>query len=285
MERRPFGPTKREVSILGQGTWHLERADRATAVAALRRGLDRGMAHIDTGEMFGEGISEEIVGRAIAGRRDDVFLVSKILPQHASRSGTIAACERSLARLNTDRLDLYLLNWRDSVRLEETIAGFEDLQRQGKILAWGVSNFDVPDLEAVQYIAGDGRLACNQVLYNLEERGIEHLVIPWCERHDVAVVGYSALQHGRFPEPRTPGGRVLQQIAAAHRATPRQVALRFLVRHPSVFAIPKASSPVHTNENAGAGLLRLTDAEIARIDAAFPLGSLQAELAMERILA
>jgi len=285
MERRPFGPTKREVSVLGQGTWHIERADRGTAIAALRRGLDRGMTHIDTGEMYGEGFAEEMVGRAIAGRRDGVFLVSKILPQHASRSGTIAACERSLGRLNTDRLDLYLLNWRDTVRLEETIAGFDHLKREGKILAWGVSNFDVPDLEAVRYIAGDGQLACNQVLYNLAERGIEHLVIPWCERHGVAVVAYSALHHGRFPEPRSPGGRVLQQIAAARRATPRQIALRFLVRHPSVFTIPKASTPEHTNENAGAGLLRLTEADIARIDDAFPLGSLQSELAMHRILA
>jgi diketogulonate reductase-like aldo/keto reductase len=238
----------------------------------LRRGLDLGMTHIDTAEMYGSGASEEVVAEAIAGRRDEVFLVSKVLPQHASRSGTVAACENSLARLGTDWLDCYLLHWRGSYPLEETIAGFEWLQREGKIRSWGVSNFDVADLEEAVSIAGEGTIACNQVLYHLKERSIEHAVIPWCEAHGVAVVGYSPFGHSTsFPGPGTTGGRVLSEIAAAHDATPRQVALRFLVRRPSLFTIPKASSPEHAAENAGAGDLKLTRRELELIDEAFPL--------------
>jgi diketogulonate reductase-like aldo/keto reductase len=272
VERRPFGSTKLEVAVIGQGTWRLESGDRASAIAALRRGLDLGMTHIDTAEMYGSGTVEEMVAAAIAGRRDEVFLVSKVLPENASRSGTITACERSLARLRTDRLDSYLLHWPGTHPLADTIAAFEALQRDGKILSWGVSNFDVSDLDAARKIAGDGRLACNQVLYHLRERAIEHAVLPWCEKHGVAVVAYSPFGSGRFPGPRTQSGRVLQQIAAAHEATPRQVALRFLVRRPPLFAIPKAGRPEHAAENAGAGELRLTEAELARIDEAFPLG-------------
>ena len=274
MERRLFGPTQREVAVMGQGTWYIENAKRASAVAALRRGLDLGMTHIDTAELYGSGVAEEVVAEAIAGRRDEVFLVSKVLPQNASRKGTLNACERSLARLKTNRLDCYLLHWRGQHPLEDTIAALEQLQREGKILSWGVSNFDASDLEEARGIAGEGRIACNQVLYHLQERAIEHAVIPWCEKHGVAVVAYSPFGHGSFPGPRTAGGRVLQEIAEAHRATPRQVALRFLVRRPAVFAIPKASSPEHAAENAGAGAgdLSLTNAELARIDAAFPLG-------------
>jgi len=270
MERRRFGPTRREVAVIGQGTWHIDSGDRVTAIAALRRGLDLGMDHIDTAEMYGD--AEEVIAEAIAGRRDEVFLVSKVLPQNASRSGTIAACERSLARLDTDRLDCYLLHWRGQYPLEETFAAFEQLRHEGKILSWGVSNFDEPDLEEAWQIADEGRLACNQVLYHLQERAIEHAVLPWCEGHGVAVVAYSPFGHGHFPGPRTKGGRVLQEIAAAHGATPRQVALRFLVRRPSLFAIPKASTPEHAAENAGAGDLRLTEDELARIDEAFPRG-------------
>src|SRR2546421_5826171 len=178
MEGRSFGPPKRDVPVMGQGTWSLERARGAAAVTALRRGLDLGMTHIDTAEMYADGAAEEIVGEAIAGRRDEVFLVSKVLPHNASRSGTIQACERSLARLNTDRLDCYLLHWRGEYPLEGTFAAFERLRREGKVLSWGVSNFDEPDLEEALEIAGEGRLACNQVLYHLEERAIEHAVIP-----------------------------------------------------------------------------------------------------------
>lgn len=182
MEQRPFGSTKREVATIGQGTWNIEGADAKTAIAALRRGLDLGMTHIDTAEMYGSGAAETLVGEAIAGRRDEVFLVSKVLPHNASRNGTIAACERSLKRLKTDRLDCYLLHWRGSHPLADTVAAFEQLSADGKILSWGVSNFDVDDLDEVHEIAGAGRLACNQVLYHLRERAIEHAVIPWCER-------------------------------------------------------------------------------------------------------
>ena len=205
-------------------------------------------------------------------------MISKVLPEHASLKGTIAACERSLARLRTDRLDSYLLHWAGRHPLEDTIAAFEQLRQGGKILSWGVSNFDVHELEAARLIAGEGRMACNQVLYHLEERAIEHAVVPWCEKHHVAVVGYSPFGHGRFPGPRTKGGRVLQEIAAAHGATPRQVALRFLVRWPTLFTIPKAGRPDHAAENAGAGDLELTKADLARIDGAFPLGPRPREL-------
>jgi len=214
------------------------------------------------------------VGEAIAGRRNEVFLVSKVLPENASRSGTRLACEQSLARLDTDRLDCYLLHWRGRHPLEETIAGFEDLQRAGKILSWGVSNFDVPDLIEVLTIAGqgEGHLACNQVLYHLQERAIEHVVLPWCEGHGVAVTAYSPFGHGNFPGSGTEGGRLLAKIAEVHDATPRQVALAFLTRRPSLFAIPKASTPAHAEENAGGDDLQLSDAEIALIDAVFPRG-------------
>lgn len=276
MDRHRFGCTNREVAVIGQGTWEIDNDDRASAIAALRLGLDLGMTHIDTAEMYGH--AEEVIAEAIIGRRDEVFLVSKVLPQNASRRGTITACERSLARLQTDRLDCYLLHWRGQYPLEDTFAAFEQLQRAGKTLAWGVSNFDVPDLEEALEIAGQGRMACNQVLYHLQERAIEHAVLPWCEAHDVAVVAYSPFGHGDFPGPRTRGGRVLEEIAAAHHATPRQVALRFLVRRPSLFAIPKAATPEHAAENAGAGDLHLTKAELARIDEAFPLGPRPREL-------
>jgi diketogulonate reductase-like aldo/keto reductase len=280
MERRPFGTTKREVPAIGMGTWYIDEGQRDTAIAALRRGIALGMTHIDTAEMYGSGAAEEVVGEAIAGQRDKVFLVSKVLPQNASQTGTIAACERSLARLQTDRLDCYLLHWRGSHPLEGTIDAFERLQREGKILAWGVSNFDVPDLEEATTIAGEGRMACNQVLYHLKERAIEHYVLPWCEHHGLAVAAYSPFGHGNFPGPHTAGGRVLKKIADVHNATPRQVALRFLVsRHP-IFAIPKASTPEHAVENAGAGDLHLTEEEIGRIDKAFPLRPWTGELPM-----
>jgi diketogulonate reductase-like aldo/keto reductase len=278
MERRRFGPDDRDVSVIGQGTWYIDSGDRASAIAALRRGLDLGMNHIDTAEMYGD--AETVVAEAIAGRRDEVFLVSKVLPQNASRSGTVAACERSLARLRTDRLDCYLLHWRGQYPLEDTFAAFERLRGEGKVLSWGVSNFDEPDLDEALTVAGEGRIACNQVLYHLEQRAIEHAVLPWCEAHRVAVVAYSPLGHGHFPGPRSKGGRVLREIAVAHDATPRQVALSFLVRHPWLFAIPKASRPDHAAENAGAGDLRLTDAELARIDEAFPRGPRPRQLPM-----
>jgi len=272
MQQHRFGAAGRQAPVIGQGTWYLERAERKTAVAALRKGLDLGMTHIDTAEMYGSGRAEEVVGEAIAGRRDEVFLVSKVLPQNASRRGTVAACEHSLKRLKTGHLDCYLLHWRGNEPLADTIAAFGELRKAGKILAWGVSNFDVADLEEARRIAGDGQIACNQVLYHLKERAIEHAVLPWCEAHGVAVVGYSPFGHDDFPAKHSAGGRVLDEIAAARHATPRQVALAFLARRPSLFTIPKAASAEHAAENAGAGSLRLSEAEIARIDEAFPRG-------------
>jgi diketogulonate reductase-like aldo/keto reductase len=234
------------------------------------------MSHIDTAEMYGA--AEEIIGEAIKGRRDEVFLVSKVLPENASLRGTIAACNRSLVRLKVEHLDCYLLHWRGNHPLKETIEAFERLKSEGKILSWGVSNFDVPDLQEAWNIGGISRMACNQVLYHLQERAIEHRVIPWCEAHDVAVVGYSPFGHGNFPRPKSRGGRVLQEVATAHGATPRQVALGFLTRRPLLFTIPKAGNPEHAAENAGAGALKLTDDEVARIDAAFQLGPRPREL-------
>lgn len=280
MRQEMFGSTGRKVAVIGQGTWNIELSERRAAIAALRRGLDLGMTHIDTAEMYGGGRSEEIIGEAIVGRRDEVFLVSKVLPSNASRAGVKAACERSLKNLHTARLDCYLLHWAGSHPLAETIAGFEDLRAAGKIAAWGVSNFDVDELDAALAIAGEGRIACNQVLYHLKERAIEHAVIPWCERHSIAVTAYSPFGQNAFPSPRSAGGRVLDEIAAAHSATPRQVALAFLTRHNSVFAIPKAAHAGHVEENAGAGDLRLTEAELAKIDAAFPLGAKPRSLPM-----
>lgn len=278
MESRSFGSARRQVPVLGQGTWYSEDDDRDTAIAALRRGLEFGMTHIDTAEMYLSGIAEEWIAEAIQGRRDEVFLVSKVLPANASRRGTIAACERSLSRLHTERLDCYLLHWRGSHPLADTVAAFQELQRDGKILSWGASNFDVPDLEELKAIAGRHGPVCNQVLYHLEERAIEHAVLPWCERHDIAVVAYSPFGHGSFPGPRTPGGRVLQRIAEDHHATPRQVALSFLLHRGGVFAVPRSSNPEHVEENAGAADLRLSQSEITSIDKAFPLGPRPEEL-------
>ena len=266
----PFGAARVNVPAIGQGTWYIDHGDRKKAVDALRRGLDLGMTHIDTAEMYGD--AEPVVAEAIAGRRDEVFLVSKVLPSNASRRGTVAACERSLKRLKTDRLDCYLLHWRGSYPLAETVAAFDELIAAGKIKSWGVSNFDADDLDELVEVAGEGRIACNQVLYHLRERAIEHAVIPWCEAHDVAVVAYSPFGHDDFPAANTAHGRVLGEIAAAHGATPRQVALSFLARRPSVFAIPKAATTVHAVDNAGALHLKLSADDLARIEKVFPRG-------------
>ena len=278
MQSRIFGKGGPEVSVIGQGTWYLDRGDRKAAVTALRRGIELGMTHIDTAEMYGD--AELVIADAIAARRDEVFLVSKVLPSNASRRGTITACERSLKRLKTDHLDCYLLHWRGSYPLSETVAAFEDLKRAGKIRSWGVSNFDGDDLNELLSVAGEGKIACNQVLYHLKERAIEHAVIPWCERHGVAVVAYSPFGHNDFPLRRSPSGEVLHKIAAKHKATPRQVALAFLTRETTVFAIPKASNAEHAAENAAAGDLKLDASEIAALDAAFPRGAKPRSLPM-----
>ncbi|WP_264050899.1 aldo/keto reductase [Methylobacterium flocculans] len=270
MRVRTFGGTGREVPVIGQGTWHLDAADRATAVATLRAGLEAGMTHIDTAEMYGE--AEPLVAEAIAGRRADVFLVSKVVPDNASRAGVIAACERSLRRLGTDHLDVYLLHWPGRHPLEETIAGFSALKAAGKIRAWGVSNFDVPDLDRALAIAGPRQIASNQVLYHLQERAIEHAVLPWCRRNGVALVGYSPFGSGDFPDAGSAGGRVLARLAEAHASTPRAVAAAFLTRGEDTFTIPKTARPERAQANAAAGALTLTDADVSALDAAFPRG-------------
>src|SRR6201989_3400479 len=261
MNQRPFGSTGDQVSVIGQGTWYLDRGDRKRAIAALQRGIEAGMTHIDTAEMYGD--AELVIADAIDGRRDGLFLVSKVLPSNASRKGTITACERSLKRLKTDHLDCYLLHWRGTYPLADTVAAFEELKAAGKIRSWGVSNFDADDLDELRHVAGDGKIACNQVLYHLQERAIEHAVIPWCEQHGVTVVAYSPFGHNDFPSPRSKPGAVLQAIDEAHRATPRQIALSFLPRRPSLLAIPKAATPDHVADNAAAGGLTLSDKEIA----------------------
>ncbi len=267
-----FGGTGREVAAIGQGTWYIDRVRKPDAVKALRRGLDLGLRHIDTAEMYGSGAAEEVVGAALEGRRDEAFLVSKVLPSNASRKGTVYACEQSLRRLGTDHLDCYLLHWRGSYPIAETFAAFDDLLREGKILSFGVSNFDAADLDEALALVGPGKLACNQVLYHLKERAIEHAVLPWCERQNVAVVAYSPFGHNEFPAPHGRGGDVLAGIAAAHGATPRQVALAFLTHRASVFAIPKAATFAHVEDNAAALKLALTADDLARLDAAFPRG-------------
>jgi diketogulonate reductase-like aldo/keto reductase len=242
LRTQKFGTPGPLVPVIGQGTWYIDRGDRKAAIAALRRGIELGMTHIDTAEMYGD--AELIIADAIAGQREELFVVSKVLPSNASRRGTITACERSLQRLNTDWLDCYLLHWRGSYPLEETVAAFEQLVASGKIRSWGVSNFDVDDLDELLDVAGEGRIACNQVLYHLKERAIEHAVLPWCERHGVAMVAYSPFGHNDFPAPNSKGGQVLQAIAEAHDATPRQVALSFLTRGP--LTPPKMRLPAIT---------------------------------------
>ena len=267
MEQRPFGVDGPPVPLIGQGTWRMEADDRASAVAALQRGMDLGLLHIDTAELYGRGVVETIVAEAIAGRRDQVFLVSKVLPEHASYEGTRAACEASLRRLKTDHLDCYLLHWAGPHPLEETIRAFASLVDDGKIRSFGVSNFDEGELAEAVRLA-PRRIVCNQVLYHLGERAIEHAVLPACEAQGIAVVGYSPFGSGRFPA-RHP---VLAEVAARHGSTARQVALAFLTRRKSLFAIPKASSARHVEDNAGAARVVLTTADVLAIEAAFPLG-------------
>ncbi len=271
MQLRNFGNTRRQVAAIGQGSWQIEVARKADAIDALRAGLDLGLTHIDTAEMYGSGASEQVVGEAIRGRREEVFLVSKVLPSNASTRGTVLACEQSLKNLATDHLDCYLLHWRGRYPLTDTVAAFATLQREGKIRSWGVSNFDVADLEEVSAIAGAP--VCNQVLYHVAERAIEHEVMPWCAAHRTAVVAYTPFgRSAAIYETSTPGGRLLQQIGAAHGATARQVALQFLLRDPNVFVIPKAARLEHVTDNAAAANLELSAAEIEAIDKVFARG-------------
>lgn len=265
MQARAFGSTGAAVPVVGIGTWKMESDDRASAIAAIRRAIELGMTHVDTAELYGSGRVETMVGEALAGVRDRVFLVSKVLPHNATYDGTLRACEQSLRRLRTDHLDCYLLHWREDVPLAETFRAFERLVQDGKIRAWGVSNFDHDDLAEAHALVGDGAIACNQVAYHLEARTIEHHVIPWCEAHGVAVVAYSPFGSGTF----RPNAKLVA-IAKRLGATPHQVALAFLTRRPSLFAIPKSANPAHVEELAHPA--SLDDAAIREIEAAYPLG-------------
>ena len=269
---RPFGCTGRQVAVLGQGTWMLDENSAPEAVAALQRGIDLGLTHIDTAEMYGNGKAERLVAAAIKGRREQVFLVSKVLPSNASRRNTLAACEASLQRLGTDHLDCYLLHWRGRTPLSETFEAFETLKQQGKIKSFGVSNFDVNALDESLSLLGPGKLACNQVLYHLQQRAIEHAVLPWCQRNQVAVVAYSPFGHASFPAVASKGGAVLAKLAADYVVTPHQLALAFLTRQAEVFAIPKAVRLSHVEANASALAVQLSEATLNAIDQAFPRG-------------
>jgi diketogulonate reductase-like aldo/keto reductase len=251
--------------VIGQGTWEMgnRRRDREQEVAALRLGLELGMNLIDTAEMYASGGAEEVVGEAIKGRRDAAFLESKVLPANASRKGVIKACEASLARLGTDHLDLYLLHWPSPHSLKDTIAGFNELEEAGKIKHWGVSNFDLDELQEVERIA-PGRCACNQVLYNLTRRSIEHELIAWCERKGILVQAYSPLEQGRLPF------KKLESVAKRHDATAAQVALAWCTRHGGVQAIPKSGNLGRTRDNAAAADLVLTSQDLVELDAVFP---------------
>jgi diketogulonate reductase-like aldo/keto reductase len=255
------------VPVLGLGTWGMgeARTSGADMVAALALGIDLGMTLIDTAEMYGEGGAEQVVGKAIAGRRDEVFIVSKVYPHNATRHGTIAACERSLKRLGTDRLDLYLLHWRGEVPLAETLEAFVALQRSGKIRHYGVSNFDFADMEEWWRLAGGAATATDQLLYNLGRRGIEWDLLPWLRRLHVPVMAYSPIEQGRLLR-----NRALSVIAKRHGATQAQMALAWLLRQDGVIAIPKAGQPDHVRENRGALDLELSPQDLAELDAAFP---------------
>jgi diketogulonate reductase-like aldo/keto reductase len=250
----------------------MEADDRKETIRALRRGLDLGMTHIDTAELYGSGSVESLVGEAIAGRRAEVFLASKVLPQNASYKGTLRACESSLKRLGTEYLDLYLLHWAGSHPLAETIRAFDHLVSAGKVRFYGVSNLDAGEVEEAVSLAGPGKIACNQVLYHLRQRGIEHDVIPACEKHGMALVGYSPFGSGRFPANHSSAGRVLEGVARSHQATTRQVALAFLVRRDGWFTIPKAARVEHVEDNAVAARLLLTPEDVEALDHAFPRG-------------
>ena len=257
----------RQVPQLGQGTWNMGDSvgKRAAEIAALRRGVELGLQVIDTAEMYGDGRSETLVGEAVRGMREQVYLVSKVLPSHASAEGTVNACEASLKRLGVDALDLYLLHWRGRFTLPETVAGFERLQQQGKIKAWGVSNFDVPDMQELFKLEGGSNCAANQVLYNPESRGIEFDLLPWCERNGVAVMAYSPVgQGGDLLQ-----SAVVKSIAKAHGVSTAQVALAWCMQQ-QVVAIPKAGSVAHVEENAQATNLKLSGDDLAAIDEAFP---------------
>lgn len=260
-------PDGTRVPQLGIGTWRMgeDPAEAAREADAIRMALDLGMTLVDTAEMYGEGGAEEVVGRALEGRRDEAFVVSKVYPHNASRDGVIAACERSLNRLELETIDLYLLHWGSSHPIAETIEGFERLKDQGKILRWGVSNLDTPEMEALWRAEGGTTCATNQVLYNLVRRGIEFDLLPWQRERTMPIMAYSPLEQGRRLT-----GKALEAVGKRHGATPMQVALAWVMRAPDVIAIPKASSPAHLKANRAAADLQLTADDLAELDRAFP---------------
>jgi diketogulonate reductase-like aldo/keto reductase len=259
----PGGET---VPALGQGTWYMgeRRGDAAKEADALRLGIDLGMTLIDTAEMYASGGAEDVVAQAANGIRDRLFIVSKVLPQNASGSGVPAACERSLKRLRTDRIDLYLLHWRGGHPLAETVAAFEALKAQGKIRHWGVSNLDTDDMEELLGVPDGAGCAANQVLYHPDSRGIEYDLLPWCQQHGVPVMAYSPLGH---QVRKLLGSSALQAVARRHNATPAQVAIAWGMRTGNVISIPKAADAAHVRENAAAGAIQLTSEDLAAIDA------------------
>jgi diketogulonate reductase-like aldo/keto reductase len=259
-------PSGERIPVLGQGTWHLAEvpARRDEEILALRRGLDLGMTVIDTAEMYADGEAEKLVREAIAGRRDEVFLVSKVLPQHGTARGTVAACESSLRRLGTDRIDLYLLHWRGRVPLADTIEAFGGLQQAGLIRYWGVSNFDAPDMKELTALPGGPEVATDQVLYNLSRRGPELNLFPLLRELRVPIMAYSPIEQGRIL-----GHPVLREIAGLHHATPAQIALAWVLRRDDVCAIPRASRLEHTNENRAAADIQLDQADLSQLDQEF----------------
>jgi len=260
-------PSGISVPALGLGTWQMGEDARKAGIEieSLKRGLDLGLTLIDTAEMYGEGGAEKITAQAIAGQRDEVFLVSKVYPWNAGRKSVVEACERSLTRLKTDRLDLYLLHWRGEHPLEETVAGFEELRRAGKIGAWGVSNFDLDDMLELMDVPDGRNCSANQVLYNLSRRGIEYDLLPWCQERGIPVMAYSPIEQGRLAR----SGELIR-IAKAYQATPAQVALAFLLERDGVIAIPKSANPERVAENAEAPELELSEEDWTALDAAFP---------------
>lgn len=270
--RTTWLPSERAMPVLGQGTWRIgeDRSRREQEVAALRLGLDLGMNLIDTAEMYAEGGAEEVVGEVIAGRRDKVCIVSKVYPHNATRRGAIQACERSLRRLKTDYIDVYLLHWRGDVPLSDTLQAFQILKEQGSIRDYGVSNFDVDDMEEAFALPGGDAIATNQVLYNLLHRGIEWDLIPWSRERRIPIMAYSPVGHNAAEQKRLFGNRTMKAIAARHNATPAQIALAWFFRHPDMVVIPKAGRPDHIRENRAALDLQLTERDFKELDEAFP---------------
>ena len=270
---RKFGWSDDKVPVIGQGTWMIDgdSVKESRAIETLRLGLEQGMSHIDTAEMYGNGHVEELVAEAIEGRRDKIFLVSKVLPYNASYEGTLKACKKSLKRLKTEWLDLYLLHWPSSYPIRETMRAMEKLVSDGLVKYIGVSNFDVKDLVEAEQVLQNERIACNQVLYNLRDRGIERQLLPYCINKGIAVVGYSPFGHGNFPSSESVEGDLLTKIGQKYNRTPKQVALNFLTRLPSTFAIPKTTIPERMKENSGGVGWCLKEYDLHAIDRAFPL--------------